>query len=150
METNRNNCGVADNDSYDQYWVGTTLRNPNINSTPNCTTRDGYNVVGFGAIDPTNYLAVACTWYTVPAGNVVEGDIRFDTSGTTWWVGGTCSGAYDLNGVMTHERGHTGGFGHANEADHPWLTMSTAINGTCQTSERTWARGEANVLNSFY
>jgi hypothetical protein len=60
---NFNNCGVADGSSYSQADAGTTLRNPNINSSPACTTRDTFNVTGFGAIDPTNVLAVTCRWF---------------------------------------------------------------------------------------
>jgi hypothetical protein len=152
VSNNSNNCGVADGSSYSQRDAGTTTRNPNINSGGSCTTRDTFNVTGFGAIDPANVLAVACRWYTVPGGQVLEGDERFDKSGTLWTLspGTGCSGRYDVQSVGTHEHGHIAGMEHANETDHPWLTMSTNINGPCQASERTFALGEANAWNVFH
>jgi hypothetical protein len=49
----------------------------------------------------------------------------------------SCEGRYDVEGVMTHERGHTFGLDHVSEDEHGRLTMSTAMNGPCQDSERT-------------
>jgi hypothetical protein len=151
VSNNFNNCGVADTNTYSQADAGTTTSGPNIDSNGNCTTTDNRNVFAFGAINPTSVLAVNCAWYD-SLFHIVFDDQRFDTSGTSWTLTplSGCAGSYDVQSVATHEHGHAAGMEHANETDHPWLTMSTSINGTCQQSERTFAFGEANAWNVFY
>jgi hypothetical protein len=55
-----------------------------------------------------------------------------------------------VQGVTTHERGHTFGPGHVSEQSYPNQTMSERINGTCQGSERSLGRGDAVGLNRKY
>ena len=56
---------------------------------------------------------------------------------------------YDVEGVMTHERGHTFGLGHVPEASHAKLTMSERIR-SCQSSERTLGLGDVRGLEKKY
>jgi hypothetical protein len=55
-----------------------------------------------------------------------------------------------VQGVTTHERGHTSGLGHLSEQSYPNQTMSERINGFCQGSERSLGRGDSVGLNRKY
>ena len=95
-------------------------------------------------------LAVTCNWGRF---NVVASDIKInklDVQWTTSLRSGSCQGMWDLEGVRTHERGHTFGLGRVPEAGHGNLTMSTNLNGTCQMSERTLGRGDVRGLGVKY
>jgi hypothetical protein len=62
----------------------------------------------------------------------------------------SCRNRYDLEAVMTHERGHTFGLNHVSESGHGNLTMSTQINGPCQLTERTLGWGDVLGLDNKY
>src|SRR6266487_3373918 len=93
---------------------------------------DGQNTVGFGSL--TGAVAETCTWKTsfpLPA-EVTESDMRLNSNqNQAKFFGtddkpGTCSNQYDLEGVATHERGHTFGLADIDAADHPNLTMGNS------------------------
>jgi hypothetical protein len=117
--------------------------------------RDGFNVVDFGEL-PENVLGMSCTWSTLrlDAAPVValESDIRLNKHDASWFTTLTsnCANEYSVEGVMTHEFGHTFGLGHVSEEDHGAQTMSTHINGPCQRSETSLGLGDALGLRAMY
>ena len=60
----------------------------------------------------------------------------------------TCNNLYDLEGVATHERGHTFGLGDLNTNDHPNLTMR-GIMATCRLEMRSLGKGDIKGLNDL-
>ena len=127
------------------------------------SSRDGYSVVNFGPLPAvsggiTTY-GRACTWTLGSSGgydNVVESDVRLNANGgevkffVTNTIPTSCSNKIDLEGLMTHERGHTYGLAHVAEDSHKWLTMSKYFNGDCQISERSLGLGDKNGLDTLY
>ena len=142
ITTSKNSCGLGD-------LVGATQRYQGRTSTGSQVRSDG--VVLFGDLPP-GVLGVACVWSTAD-GVAVESDVKLNKNDFSWTTttGDTChSGRFDVESVMTHERGHTFGLGHVDEGGHGRLTMSTAINGACQASERTLGRGDVVGLRALY
>ena len=118
-----------------------------------CTSSDGMSVVSFGHLPIA--LAVACTYFEVGPGygKLLSSDIKIDKTDRHWTTNSnsrSCKERFDLEGVITHERGHTFGLGHVPEDDHPSLTMGPTINGTCQASERSLGRGDVLGLDRKY
>ena len=125
-----------------------------INSNATCNANDGKSVIGFGDL-PSSYTAYACTSTWIKDGapdRVASSDIRLNKEDHAWTtrVRKSCSGRFDVESSVTHERGHTFGLGEAPENGHGNLTMSNDSNGPCQTSERSLGRGDAKGLNSKY
>ena len=83
---------------------------------------------------------------------VTEADIKVNRADFRWTVvpRRSCRNEYDLQSVMSHERGHNFSLGHVSESDHGNLTMSDRSNGPCQSSERSLGRGDAKSLNNKY
>jgi len=60
-----------------------------------------------------------------------------------------CNQLYDLEGVATHERGHTFALGDLDHNNHPNLTMrDTSV--TCSVEARSLGRGDIQGLNDRY
>jgi hypothetical protein len=148
-----NNCGLMDDISATSNWQGTTPRNPDINSTGNCTpTSDGVNVVGFGPINSSTILAETCVRSTNHIGVdfITEADVLLNNNMPWYDTGTSCSHEYNVEGTMTHESGHIFGLAHVGETSHPNLTMSANINGTCQNSEASLGWGDVLGLRALY
>lgn len=146
----RNSCGLDDQVSATQVYKGRTSTATQIRNDGTCKAAgDGKNVVGFSDL-PRGVLAVACT-YATAEGVAVESDIRFNKVDHAWTTSpsSSCTKRFDIQAVMTHERGHTFGLGHVGEADHGALTMSTKI-GPCDTSPRTLGKGDVLGLRDLY
>jgi hypothetical protein len=155
MKWVNNDCGVADNAGATSSYLGETTTSTQVNSDLTCGANDDKSVVGFGTIDGSNVLAVACTWSVAHTGydEIVASDVKYDKGTFTWFTGSVpsgCSNRWSVEGVGTHERGHSFGLGHVSESSHPNLTMSEAINGPCQRSETTLGLGDANAMNTLY
>jgi hypothetical protein len=158
LETNNTNCPVTDQDAFDQNYDGLTAFTPNITLEGDCTDNDDINVVGWRFMNDSGdgdsgagTLATACTWATgFPSYEVVESDILFD-SDDPWFITGpaNCGYTFDIESVMTHERGHTVGMEHPDEDAHHWMTMSPLVD-PCDVSQRTLTLGEANYMNMGY
>ncbi len=149
----RNNCRMGDRVPARLIYEGKTGQGADVDGL-SCEDNDRNSVVAFGAL-PSGILAVTCNWGVARPGydNTVASDIKLNKRGVKWTTSprsGSCAGKYDLEGVMTHERGHTFGMGHVPEAGHGNLTMSTNINGACQMAERSLGRGDVRGLGEKY
>jgi hypothetical protein len=149
--TSRNNCGIADTVTATHTYQGRTGTTTNISATNGCTTPDGVSVVSFGDLTSSK-VGFSCWWYN-GSYEMSEADMKLNKVEYSWWLpdfGGTCSGRYSVEAVMTHEFGHAFGLSHVDETAHGNLTMSSAINGPCQNSESTLGWGDVNILNVNY
>jgi len=152
IASSRNDCGLADQVSATQQYLGRTTIAPNITATSTtitCGARDGTNAVGFGRL-PTNYLGVACSW-SDGAGVALEGDVRL-SRGSAWYalaVPAGCAARFGIQPVATHEFGHVFGLGHVSEASHPNMTMSTAT-AACTNSAYSLGLGDLRALRQLY
>jgi hypothetical protein len=153
--------GVASND--DDIHITT---NPDGLKVASCNARDNtdhVSVVGFGNLPvragengAKNYIAVACTWmvdgaYSIPS--AAQSDIRMNKEDYRWGAApfaDACQSKYSVQGVLTHELGHTFGLAHVSEADHGNLTMSTLINGFCKEPEATFGEGDILGMRARY
>lgn len=119
-----------------------------------CVRGDGTNVVSFGDLEG-GVLARTCIYFDVQDGpnRVTGSDIQVNKTDFRWTTrprARSCKGHYDLEAVLTHERGHTFGLGHVLEKSHRHMTMSTYINGACQMAERSLGRGDVRGLDRKY
>lgn len=149
----RNACGLGDRVPVGMAYAGATRAAAGVTTSGGCGRNDGTSVVSFGAL-PSGILAVTCTYYNVVNGPdpVTASDVKVN-AGPTWTTNPaatSCRNRYDLESIMTHERGHTFGLSHVAESTHRNLTMSTTINGPCQASERTLGRGDVLGLDGKY
>lgn len=146
----RNSCSLSDQIGAMGTYLGRTTRAVQVTTSGGCSAGDHHNVVAFGDL-PSGVLGVTCTWSLDDI--AVESDIRLN-SGDFWWTtsptSSACDDAYDVESVMTHERGHSFGLGHVSENTHAHQTMSTAINGPCQKAEVTLGKGDVLGLRALY
>ncbi|HTJ83191.1 MAG TPA: matrixin family metalloprotease [Polyangiaceae bacterium] len=146
----RNSCGMSNAVSAKHAYAGRTTRGTQIGADASCKgTGDGFNTIGFGAL-PDGILGLACVWYDGD-GHAIEADVRLTTK-RKWFAQkpDNCSGRFSVEGVATHEIGHVFGLGHVSEGAHGNLTMSTAINGTCESAEATLGKGDVLGLRALY
>lgn len=150
----RNECGLEDNVPVGLPYQGNTDSAADMDADGICTGNDGMSEVSFGWL-PDPRLAQECKSYVINGSGydrVRTSDIKINKRNFEWTTrpeARSCRGSHDLQGVMTHERGHTFGLGHVSEKDHGKLTMSPNI-GPCQQSERTLGRGDVLGLNGKY
>ena len=150
----RNNCRLADGVPAELTYLGDTNSTADIGGKTCTDNSDGNDVVSFGDLSG-GILAVACTRFTLnPSGydEVTESDIKLNKTDFKWTTNPrprSCKNEYDVQSVMTHERGHTFGLGHVSESSHGKLTMSPLIKA-CQKSERTLGKGDVIGLNRKY
>ena len=150
----RNACRLSDRVPAGMTYAGATRATAGVTASGGCGRNDSSSsVVSFGGL-PSGTLAVTCTYYDVVSGldPVTASDIKVNT-GPTWTTNPTatsCRNRYDLESILTHERGHTFGLSHVAESTHRNLTMSTRINGRCQAAERALGRGDVLGLDGKY
>lgn len=166
-----NVCGQLDDVSASASYQGSTTKTASL--CLGSKTTDGFNVTVFGNYtDNQNFVGVTCTRYEYNASVnhyvLRESDMVLDVQSNHKWTTylqdrSTCQVTFDpdpyvVEAVTTHERGHTFGIGHTDElskaqngeANHPWLTMSPTINGSCQDSESTLGVGDVLGLRWRY
>jgi hypothetical protein len=135
-----NNCGIRDTNILVSTYVGTTKAGSH-------TRADGISTVDRGSMASIGCGGfVACTrdfygtfpWFAESDQRLSSG-VRFTNNGAR--------GAYDYEGIDTHESGHTVGMAH--ETASRYLTMfPTAATGT--TALRTLGRGDVTGVNTIY
>ena len=150
----RNGCRMGDQVPVGLSYAGTTSRHPD-RQDGHCGRSDDVSVVAFGDLPNAAIPAVTCTYFDLGAGSnpVTSSDVKLNKGDFRWTTSpgaDSCSREWDLQGVMTHERGHTFGLGHVPELGNRNLTMSPVINGPCQAAERTLGRGDVLGLGSKY
>jgi hypothetical protein len=145
----KSNCRMGDRVPVGLVYEGKTGQGTNIDGL-SCGDNDGNSVVAFGDL-PGGVLAATCNWGRYDS--TVASDVKINKQGVRWTTSPrskSCQGRWDLEGVMTHERGHTFGMGHVSEMGHGNLTMSTNVNGPCQMAERSLGRGDVRGLGAKY
>ena len=149
-----NGCKLGDRVPAGVSYKGLSTTNASISSTGGCTRNDRLSVVSFGRLSG-GVLAVTCNYFGLNPGfnSVNTSDIKVNSVSFRWTTSPrakSCRSAYDLEAVVTHERGHSFGLGHIPERAHRNLTMSPLINGPCQGSERSLGRGDVIGLDRKY
>lgn len=149
-------CPIGDSDQATPpvaIYSGPTRRHANVTPEVVCfpsSRSDGISVVSFGRL-PEDVVAVTCTYRH--DGDIWQSDVLLsDTPGafTLDPHDGLCVDSYDLQAVMTHERGHSFGLGHVPESQGTdELTMSSFM-GRCDTSARTLGVGDVLGLRRIY
>jgi hypothetical protein len=149
----RNSCHLGDQVPAGLVYDGNTSGVANIEDG-SCVKSDGESVVSFG--DLPKALALTCTYYKLNASGYDEvgtSDVKINRADFKWTTrpgARSCKRGWDLQSVLTHERGHTFGLGHVSEQYHGRMTMSPVINGPCQKSERTLGKGDVLGLEGKY
>ncbi len=152
MRTGANRCTfIRQPNPPGMSYTGVTATGSNIASDGSCGVLDASHIVDFGVL-PSRYAGLTCYSYD-GAGTLLHFDMRLSSLldwDYTLTDGCYNNDAYDVASVATHEWGHVYGVSHVDEASHGALTMSTAINGPCQTSERTLGSGDVNHMIAKY
>ncbi len=142
-----NDCGRPDTVSATSHYDGRTTRGVQIGSDASCTGTDGHNTVAFGDL-PGGAVGFTCWWYQ--GNSTVEADMQLNKHDFQFAVSpSSCSNAYILQGVATHEFGHVYGLGHVSQSGHANQTMSTAIY-LCDASDETLGLGDMLGLETHY
>ncbi|HEY4241233.1 MAG TPA: matrixin family metalloprotease [Kofleriaceae bacterium] len=154
-----NDCGRADHVSATINYLGRTTLGVNVTASGTCGTRDGHSVVAFADFNgnaPENLIAATCTYTQQGHGDgritAVESDIRLQRYNVIYWYTGSCDEFagdlyFDLQSVMTHERGHSFGLAHA--VNSPNLTMYPEIE-YCDRGDATLGLGDMLGLEAIY
>jgi hypothetical protein len=136
-----------------QYTTGTAYagnqeRNNNMDSSGNCTAPDGVSMVGFGTGLPAGAIAATCTWSS--NGEATESDLRLNSS-LNWITdeGSGCKTAYNIDNIVTHERGHSFGLDDVYTSGHNQLTM-WGYASPCAKNKETLALGDMLRFEDLY
>jgi hypothetical protein len=133
-------------------YAGPTERRANVTHDGMCfpeSNTDGINVVSFGPL-PDDVVAVTCSY--VDGHDIWQSDVLLNDAPGIFTLDPAegCVDGYDLQAVMTHERGHSFGLAHVPERPGTdALTMSTAMD-RCDTTARTLAAGDVLGLALLY
>ena len=141
-DATRNSCGLRDITKLTSRHLGSTSATAHLNQP------DGQSVTDMGSMAGVQgcSIAIACTiQFPGPNNTAVETDQRFNSRYRFSNTG--AAGAYDFQGITTHETGHSIGLGHANSSSA--LTMFfQALTGTTQA--RSLGRGDVRGLRARY
>ena len=152
----RSNCPPGDNAGAALprvLYAGPTQREANVTPAGECFppgNTDGINAVSFGRL-PEDVAAVTCS-YTY-RGDIWQSDVMLnDAPGvfTTTPDDASCLDSFDLQSVMTHERGHSFGLGHVPEGPGTAALTMSSMMGRCDPSGRTLGPGDVAGLLRLY
>lgn len=150
LAANFTDCaGITKHPAPAPHYLGTTTTFANIFTNYTCAAADGQNTVSWlGSPGP---LALTC--FVASGGFLVQSDLAIN-HGDSWFTGGVpagCSNSYDLQGVVTHEAGHTYGLGHTpgDPVTHQNQTMNSTLSG-CTTKYQTLGTGDLNGMIALY
>ncbi|TQS46133.1 matrixin family metalloprotease [Cryptosporangium phraense] len=131
-------------------YVGQTAATPQVGAAGNCTGNDGRNVIGWVA-GSGRWLGMTCTYFkTVNGVKTATGtDTALNTQYKFFTSTANCSGAYDLQSVVLHERGHSLGLNHVDQTAHASAVMTPALSA-CTIGKRTLGLGDYSGLKSMY
>lgn len=150
MASGRDDCGIAGKPRTGQSFTGTTTADPGITSGAGCAPKpDQVNITGWKALTANGVLAVTCTFIFNGSRDVADSDAAINSKFKWVTSSSGCNNAYDLQGVMTHERGHTFGLGHVSGTGDQGLTMYPSIRA-CDFSKRTLGKGDLLGLFHIY
>jgi Matrixin len=149
IATGQNRCGRSASLSTSQQYLGSTTKAAQISATAACTGNDGASVTSWGKL-PAGYLAYTCVYFN-SSKVVLSSDMLIDNAAHRWFTTrpAGCVNAYDLVSVAVHERGHTAGLAHVEQAAHAAQAMSPKTL-PCDVSERTLNTGDLNGLQAKY
>ncbi|SHN48170.1 matrixin family metalloprotease [Cryptosporangium aurantiacum] len=121
-----------------------------VGAAGNCIGNDGRNVIGWRA-GSGRWLGMTCTYFkTVNGKKTVTGtDTALNTQYKFFTSTANCSGAYDLQSVVLHERGHSLGLNHVNQTANASAVMTPALT-TCSAGKRTLGLGDYQGLAALY
>jgi len=149
-------CPIDDTDQATlpvAIYSGPTRRHANVTPDVQCfpsSRSDGISVVSFGTL-PADVVAVTCTYRH--RGDIWQSDVLLNDNPGAFTLDpgdGLCVDSYDLQAVMTHERGHSFGLGHVPESPGTdELTMSSFMD-RCDASARTLGVGDVLGLRRIY
>jgi len=127
--------------SYFTFVYGGTTTNSS------CGTNDGSNIVCFGAMGLNGILAWNAFWYNSSSGQILDSDIKFNTS-YSWATDGSPS-AYDVQNVGTHELGHSLSLADLYNAADSEKTMY-GYGAVGETRKRTLDQDDINGITYLY
>lgn len=102
-----------------------------------------------GGVCTGGCLAATLTGYYVSQSGddrIYDADVYTNTAQPLYSSGESCSGEYDVEGIMAHEVGHVIGIGHSNVAG---ATMYPTVSA-CNTANRTLAADDFAARDDLY
>ncbi|HEX6356682.1 matrixin family metalloprotease [Actinophytocola sp.] len=145
----QNRCGTRATLAISQAYSGTNTKTAQISPTAACTGNDGISVTSWGAL-PANTLGYTCVYYKTSTGTVIASDMMLNST-KKWFTGNVpagCTDSFDLESVVTHERGHTAGLSHVDQTTQARQTMSPRTLA-CTTYKRLIGSGDLTGLQAL-
>lgn len=149
LVTGQNRCGIKVALPIAHSYKGSTRYAAQVSAAATCTGNDGVSVTSWGVL-PASTLAYTCVYYKTSTGAVVSSDLMIN-SARKWFTGtipAGCTDSFDLESVVVHERGHTAGLSHVDQATHPRQTMSPRT-FACATYKRLLGSGDLKGLRTL-
>ncbi|OLF12553.1 matrixin family metalloprotease [Actinophytocola xanthii] len=143
-------CGGTTPLKTTHVYAGTTTLTAQVSAQGTCTGNDGVSVTSWGSL-PTTTLAYTCVYYRTSTMTVIASDMLIDNKLHGWFttLPAGCSNKFDLQAVAVHERGHTAGLGHVDQATHSSQVMAPKM-PSCSTVHRTLGAGDVRGLKVMY
>jgi hypothetical protein len=109
-------------------------------------TNNGKNLVNFGKL-PLGTLAENVFWYNPTTGRMYDSDLEFNTS--YQWATTGAAGYYDVQGIGTHEMGHSLSLADLYGSGDTAKTMY-GYSSEGETKKRTLTSDDINGINYLY